>query len=99
MTKDKAKVIEKYKGIHLGYYDYKEGEYFVEDFLVDWIIVTAGEDDQGITHEGLDFIDEYYGNEYIIDKVLKKNSKFPFHLDEPYKFLSEHKERSYSAKN
>lgn len=102
-NQNKDEVVDKYRGIHLAYYNYKEGEYFVEDFLnedflIDWIIITAADHDQGITHEGLDFIDEYYGNNYIIDMVLKKDPRFPFGYGKPYEFLGNHKEQSYSAK-
>ena len=101
---DKTKIVEKYKGIHLGYFDYKDDTYRVDDFLnedfvIDWIISTAGEADQGITHQGIDFINEYYGNKYIIDKVLEKNSKFTFGHGDPYEFLENHKESSYEAKD
>ena len=43
--KDKEIIEEKYKGIQFGYYNYKDGEYFIDDFLhenflIDWIIET-----------------------------------------------------------
>lgn len=99
---DKKQIVDKYKDFHLGYYDYKDVEYRVsdfmsEDFVVEWIIETASEADQGITHQGLDFIDEYYGNDYIIGKVLEKAPAFPFDSGDPYKFLVGHREKSYSA--
>lgn len=90
----------KYKGIQLGYFDYKdekifEDKFIDEEFLIEWIIQTASEYDQGITHEGLDFIEEYYGNEYILRKVLEKEPKFPFDASDPYKFLENHRDRSF----
>lgn len=102
--KDINKIKEKYKNITFGYFDYKDKEYFVDDFLnedfvVDWILDTASEADQGITNEGVEFIKEYYGNEYIINKVLEKNHNFTFGYGDPYSFLENHKERSYSVRN
>ncbi len=104
MEEDKTKIIEKYKDVHLGYYDYKDDKYRIEDFLnedflVEWIIGIADKYDQGVTHQGLDFINEYYGIKNIIDKVLEKSPQFPFDGGDPYKFLEGQRERSYSAKD
>jgi hypothetical protein len=94
---------ENYSGIVLGYYDYKTISHFLKDFLdenfvIDFIADTIFERDQGVTFEGIDFINDYHGNKNIMKKVL---AKYPHIIDEVSnleKFLENHREGSFSGK-
>lgn len=82
---NKEKIIKKYSGQVLGYKNYKDRSYNIDDFLDEAILMDLFDEiascESSITKSGFSFLEEYYGID-LLTKMLKAHSKdYPYDYD------------------